>query len=187
MQRASPQQLHHALVGRLEVIAELTERLVDLESPTSSGEGVAAVIGLFEQRLREIGFVPRVVDVGLVAPVLDAVLEFGPGPTVLVLGHADTVWPCGTAADWRFARSGGRWSGPGVGDMKACLALAAAALEALVEVAVPTGGTVRFLVIPDEEAGSIASRKTIEAAASTASVCLTLEAARAYGGLVTSR
>ena len=187
MQRASPQQLRHALVGRLEAIAELTERLVELESPTSAGEGVAAVIALFEQRLREIGFVPRVVDVGLVAPVLDAVLEFGPGPTVLVLGHADTVWPCGTAADWRFARANGRWSGPGVGDMKACLVLAAAALEALVEVAAPTAGTVRFLVIPDEEAGSIASRKTIEAAASTASVCLTLEAARANGGLVTSR
>ena len=187
MQRASPQQLQHALVGRLEAIAELTEGLVELESPSSAGEGVAAVIALFEQRLRAIGFVTRAVDVGLVAPVLDAALEFGPGPTVLVLGHADTVWPCGTAADWRFARASGRWSGPGVGDMKACLALAAAALEALLEVAPPTAGTVRFLVIPDEEAGSIASRQIIEAAASTATVCLTLEAARPNGGLVTSR
>ena len=103
MQRASPQQLQHALVGRLEAIAELTEGLVELESPSSAGEGVAAVIALFEQRLRAIGFVTRAVDVGLVAPVLDAALEFGPGPTVLVLGHADTVWPCGTAADWRGA------------------------------------------------------------------------------------
>lgn len=187
MQRASPQQLRHALVSRLDAIAELTERLVDLESPTSAGEGVAAVIALFEQRLQAIGFATRSVDVGLVAPVLDAVLEFGPGPVVLVLGHADTVWPCGTTADWRFGRANGRWSGPGVGDMKACLTLAAAAVEALLEVAAPSRGSVRFLVVPDEEAGSVASRQVIEAAANTAAVCLTLEAARSNGGLVTSR
>jgi glutamate carboxypeptidase len=187
MEHASPQQLQNVLVGKLEAIAELTELLVEEESPTSAGEGVAAVLALFERRLRTIGFVTRSIDVGLVAPVLDAVLEFGPGPTVLVLGHADTVWPSGTGVDWRFARANGRWSGPGVGDMKACLVLAAAALEALLEVAPPNAGSVRFLVIPDEEAGSAASRQTIEEAASTAAACLTLEAARPNGGLVTSR
>ena len=187
MEHASPQQLQNVLVGKLEAIAELTELLVEEESPTSAGEGVAAVLALFERRLRTIGFVTRSIDVGLVAPVLDAVLEFGRGPTVLVLGHADTVWPSGTGVDWRFARANGRWSGPGVGDMKACLVLAAAALEALLEVAPPNAGSVRFLVIPDEEAGSAASRQTIEEAASTAAACLTLEAARPNGGLVTSR
>jgi len=187
MERASPQQLQNVLVGKLGAIAELTERLVEKESPTSAGEGVAAVLALFEKRLRAIGFVTRSIDVALVAPVLDAVLEFGPGPTVLVLGHADTVWPSGTAVEWRFARANGRWSGPGVGDMKACLVLAAAALEALLEVAPPNAGSVRFLVIPDEEAGSAASRQIIEEAASTAAACLTLEAARPNGGLVTSR
>ena len=48
-------------------------------------------------------------------PSADGRLVLGEGPTVLVLGHADTVWPAGTAANWPFAARGGWLHGPGVG------------------------------------------------------------------------
>ena len=59
--------------------------------------------------------------------------EVGPGGDgALVLGHLDTVWPAGTLADIPFRVDGDRATGPGIFDMKAGIAVAMAALEALV-------------------------------------------------------
>src|SRR5690349_9570348 len=42
----------------------------------------------------------------------------GPGPRVLLIGHMDTVFEEGTAADRAYLEDGGRAFGPGVSDMK---------------------------------------------------------------------
>jgi glutamate carboxypeptidase len=120
-------------------------------------------------------------------PVLDAQLRLGDGATILLLGHSDTVWPVGTAATRPFRADAGWLFGPGVGDMKCCLATAVLAIAALGRARPPGLGTVRLLVVPDEERGSTRSKPLIEAAARQAAACLVLEAARPGGGVVTGR
>lgn len=91
-------------------------------------------------------------------------------PPVLLLGHADTVWACGTLAERPFTVTAGRATGPGVFDMKAGLVLALDALEL-------AGGAdhVRMLVTGDEEQGSPTSRELIAQAAAGCGAVLVLE------------
>jgi glutamate carboxypeptidase len=115
-------------------------------------------------------------------------MELGRGSRVVLLGHADTVWPIGTTETWPFALSAdGQLTGPGVGDMKVCLATAVAALDVLAHTPPAGVGSVTLLVVPDEETGSTVSRAHIERALAASDACLTLEAARPGGGVVTSR
>ncbi len=106
---------------------------------------------------------------------------------LLVLGHSDTVHPIGMLADNPIRIEGDRLYGPGGYDMKAGIYLALTALSA----AHTPGSTplpVDLVVVPDEEVGSHASRKHIEAFASNAKYCLVAEPARANGGrCVTAR
>src|SRR6204780_2306580 len=53
------------------------------------------------------------------------------GGQIMVLGHTDTVYPLGTLAKMPFRIAGGCAWGPGTFDMKAGLALALAAVDAL--------------------------------------------------------
>ncbi len=43
---------------------------------------------------------------------------------LVILGHADTVWPAGGQPGWSFSQDGEYAYGPGVGDMKGGLAMA---------------------------------------------------------------
>ena len=176
-----------ALAARLDEIVGLTRRLVEVDSPTDVPSGVASVGEVVADAAAAEGAIVAVEPIDGYGPLLDANWYLGDGPTVLVLGHADTVWPSGTVAEWPFRVEGGLLSGPGVGDMKACLAVAVHALG-LVAAAQPAGvGTLRLLVVPDEEHGTVATRPAVEAAAREAAACLTLEAARPGGELVTGR
>lgn len=175
------------LAGELDAIVELTGRLVAIESPTTAHEGVAAVCETLAHAARAVGCEAAIEPLAGCGPLLDVRLRLGDGATILLLGHADTVWPVGTVATWPFRAGSGWLSGPGVGDMKCCLATALHAIAALGR-ARPAGlGTVRLLVVPDEERGSTRSRPVIETAARAAAACLVLEAARPGGGVVTGR
>ncbi|MHB8452643.1 MAG: M20 family metallopeptidase, partial [Mycobacteriales bacterium] len=102
-------------------------------------------------------------------------------PSVLLLGHLDTVWPLGTLARWPFAVDRDRASGPGVFDMKAGLVQLFATLGQLDDL---TG--IRVLVTSDEELGSPTSRKLVEDTARGARAALVLEPS-AGGALKTAR
>ena len=172
----------------LEAIVRLTADLVAIDSPTDYVEGVAAVVGRLALSCEEQGFDTRLTDLGAYGPILEARIHLGKGRRVLILGHSDTVWPVGTAASWPFEQhADGRLTGPGVGDMKACLATAVFTLGVIARSRPQGIGEVTLLVVPDEEVGSSASRRAIERAARAADACLTLEAARPGGGVVTSR
>ena len=73
------------------------------------------------------------------------------GPMVALLGHTDTVFPVGTAAQRPFRRDGDRCFGPGVADMKGGVLLAAAAVERLAAAPSRPFSEVRLLVCADEE------------------------------------
>jgi glutamate carboxypeptidase len=176
-----------ALADELAAIVDLTGRLVAIDSPTDHPAGVGDVCALLGRAARDAGCEVAIEPLGGCGPLLDARLRLGDGATVVILGHADTVWPVGTVASRPFRADAGWLSGPGTGDMKCCLATAVHAIAALGR-ARPDGlGSVRLLVVPDEERGSTVSRPLIESAARTADACLVLEAARPGGGVVTGR
>ena len=186
--RDAVQRALASLGDRSEEIVALTRELVELESPTDHVAGVTAVAERLATALEPRGARATLSPVPGHGPLLEARASFGTGAHVLLLGHADTLWPVGTTRRWPFEEhADGRLTGPGVGDMKSCLAVAVAVLDELAREHPDGLGAVTLLVVPDEETGSAESRASIERVARTADACLTLEAARPGGGIVTSR
>jgi glutamate carboxypeptidase len=100
-------------------------------------------------------------------------LRWGPAhPSVLLLGHLDTVWPIGTLERLPWSVDGDRLRGPGVFDMKAGIIQGLAAVHAL---GLSADAGVGFLLTSDEEIGSGTSRDLIEAAARDAAAVFVLE------------
>ncbi|MDX6742307.1 M20/M25/M40 family metallo-hydrolase [Actinocorallia sp. A-T 12471] len=176
------------LAPELPLILERTRRLVEIDSGSHDPEGVDAVSGLVGEYLAPLGFTVATRSIGRDrGRCFEATLRLGEGVSVLVLGHADTVWPGGTAAAWPFTRDGDVLTGPGVGDMKCALAMAVSAIGAALDTGLPGVGSITYALVPDEELGSVGSRAWIEELGRRADVCLTLEAGLDGGGLITSR
>ncbi|AWN30375.1 glutamate carboxypeptidase [Streptomyces sp. NEAU-S7GS2] len=106
----------------------------------------------------------------------------GGDPTVLILGHHDTVFPLGTLARRPFRVEDGRATGPGVFDMLGGLVQAIHGLAALDD-----RSGVEILVTADEEVGSRSSRALIEERALTCGAVLVFEGAAEGGALKTGR
>jgi glutamate carboxypeptidase len=103
------------------------------------------------------------------------------GDRILLLGHADTVWPAGETAERPFKIEDGRAFGPGVFDMKSGIVLMRMALCAL------KNKPVTVLLTSDEEAGSTSSRALIETEARQCKAVLVLEPSLPGGALKTAR
>ncbi|ROO86254.1 glutamate carboxypeptidase [Actinocorallia herbida] len=176
------------LAGELPLILERTRALVETDSGSHDPVGVDAVSGLIGAYLLPLGFAVSSTSIGPDrGGCFEATLTLGEGVSVLVLGHADTVWPAGTAAEWPFTREGDVLSGPGVGDMKCALAMAVSAIGAALEAGMPGVGRITYALVPDEELGSVGSRAWIEDLGRRTDVCFTLEAGLDGGGVITSR
>jgi glutamate carboxypeptidase len=167
-----------------EAMVNETERLASIDSGSGDADGIARVCDALGEILAGTGFAVRTrAEGGLAATMV------GEGTRrILLLGHADTVWPRGTAAAWPARRQDGMLSGPGVGDMKGCLVMTAHAAAAAREAGgLNRVGELELLVIPDEELGSVASRPWIEDRVAGAAGCLGLEAGWPGGGVVVER
>lgn len=109
-------------------------------------------------------------------------------PGILVLSHVDTVHPLGTLGSaLPIRREGDKVFGPGIYDMKGGLVLAAAAWRGLARAGLRTPLPVTFLFNPDEEVGSVGSRKHIEAEGDRSRYVLVTEPKRSGGRIVTER
>jgi glutamate carboxypeptidase len=107
--------------------------------------------------------------------------DFGGSPSVVLVGHVDTVWPLGTTDRWPFQVRSGRASGPGVFDMKAGI------VQLLYAVSwIERRRGIRIVLTCDEELGSPTSRALIEATATGAQAALVIEPS-ADGALKTAR
>jgi glutamate carboxypeptidase len=104
----------------------------------------------------------------------------------LMIGHTDTVFDDGTAAERPFRIEGDRAFGPGVSDMKAGLLTAFFAVRALQD-AGARFGELTFVCNPDEEIGSPFSGPHIKELAAGADVALVFEGARRNGDIVSAR
>lgn len=148
--------------------AERLAELVSIETPTGDVEGLAAA-----QRLVRSWLDPVIGESGIIETV-DGVEHLrwsgGDEPSVLLIGHLDTVFPKGTILDRPFLIDGDRATGPGVFDMKAGIVIMAEALE---RVARPR--EVAVLLTSDEEVGSLTSRALIEREATRSGTVLVLE------------
>lgn len=174
--------------AELPALLATAERVVNLDSGTYHPAGVNAVIDVWAAMLAEMGFALERRPVAERGDQLTARLALGSGPRILILGHADTVWPAGTVAEWPFGGDGNRLTGPGVGDMKTNVVMALHGLGMLVSDRSLSGiGSITVLIVPDEEIGSPQSRAWIEAEARRADISLTLEPARPEGGTVIGR
>jgi glutamate carboxypeptidase len=179
-----------ALAARLgsetEAMVAETTSLAAIDSGSDDAGGIARVCDELGRVLSASGLVVTPRREGGLAATMTG--EDRAGPRVLIVGHADTVWPAGTAADWPVRRDGDLLSGPGVGDMKGCLVMAAHVCAAVRDAGgLARIGTLELLVVPDEELGSVGSRAWIESRARDSHACLGLEAGWPGGGLDVER
>jgi glutamate carboxypeptidase len=161
------------------------EALVRLESPSTDKAAVDRCGAVLAGMLRAAGAEVDVLSQPERGNHLRGRLA-GEGRPVLLLGHFDTVWPIGTLERMPLRRDGDRLHGPGAFDMKAGIAMALTAVDALRATGTPHP-PITMLWTTDEEIGSGTSRETIETEARASAAVLVLEPALPGGGLKTAR
>lgn len=171
-------------------IVDTIQQLVEIESPSDVKAAVDRLGTVIASRFGELGGKVRVHRVEKAGNHIQVSFPArGELKPVLLLGHIDTVYPIGTISKMPFRVSKGRILGPGVADMKAGIALAFHAIEALLHW--NRGRLPRpldLLLVSDEEVGSASSRAATEALARGADAVLVLEPAQGpAGALKTAR
>jgi len=145
----------------LEEAAALTAQLVSIRSfPGEEGEVQQAIADWFTAQ----GLEPELSPTKGAHPNIIVRVANGPGPTLLLNGHTDTVlaahgW---TGDPWRGRRDGDRFYGLGAADMKAGVAAAMLATRALARAPERWSGVVIFTAVMDEEAFSIGARALVD-------------------------
>jgi glutamate carboxypeptidase len=186
-------------------LERLLKAIVETESHASQSMGVNAVGHLVAEPLARAGFsVERIVKepstsesrwlTDLMLPDHDfddlgdvwRLHRAGVGERVLILGDLDTAFLPGSSKLFPYEVNGDQALGPGVADAKGGLVVLAGAIRLLEELAW-TVPSMTVILSPDEQAGSLFSRPTIEAAVAESSVCLCMECAREGGNLMSSR
>jgi glutamate carboxypeptidase len=192
----------HVADAELEAIREIAEaglpgfladlaRLVNVDCGSYSPAGVNEIAnGVAAEMAANGGRVERVPDAGgrygdTVIGTFDG--RPGAGPRLLLIGHMDTVFDAGTAAERPFAIRDGIATGPGVTDMKSGLLAGLYAVKVLLAAGPLPYERLTYVANPDEEIGSPSSTPHIREIAAESDVCLVLECARANGDIVSSR
>jgi len=166
------------------------ERLVNLDCGSYTRDGVNQVASWTATFLARLGGeVTRHPDPdGVLGDTVEAVFRGEPGgPRALLIGHLDTVFPEGTAAERPFTLRDGVARGPGVTDMKSGLLTLLYGLEAALAAGPLPFERLTVIANPDEEIGSPSSTPHIERVARESQVAFSLECARANGDIVSSR
>jgi glutamate carboxypeptidase len=169
-----------------QAMVSLLAELVSIDSGSYNKEGVDAVEGRLRVRLEAAGIACELFPNPAFGACMAARLPGAAGGRPIVLmGHCDTVFPDGTAAERPFRIDGNRAFGPGVADMKAGLVINTFVLEALRRFGAPC--PVTGLYTADEEIASPSSRPFIEAEARDARAVFNAEPGRPSGNLVSRR
>src|SRR5436309_1308784 len=168
--------LREHFADRQHELLALTCALVEAESPSGDKEGSSAVVSLLASAAGSIGPVTSVERI--------TSEEFGEHlrirafasdddrPSILILGHTDTVHPRGAIKERPWRTEGDRIYGPGIFDMKANCALALEALRACEATGACPQSPITILLTCDEETGSPYGRGLVEAEARAARAVL---------------
>lgn len=162
--------------------------LVNVDCGTQTTEGVAVVANLMAKKYQDFGWHTEVVDLGsAVGPGVFATNKPNTDQfDVLLIGHMDTVFPPGTAAERPMSTDDTRLYGPGAADMKSGLLNILWALRSLDDKDIDRLA-IAVAMNPDEETGSVHSHKWLGEYAKKSRCVLVAEAARADGSLVKAR
>ncbi len=188
MSGESKHNIHNWLADQEAAMTDLLGRLVNIDSGSYNQEGVNRVGEVISQHLQSAGLNIRRIPTAVSADCIQA-YETPQAPArdhLLLLGHRDTVFPDGTAAQRPFRIENGKAFGPGVADMKAGLVMNTFVLEAFKKF----GGNrhpLTALYTVDEEIGSPDSRTIIEATAHGARGVFNAEPGRPPWKIVTAR
>jgi glutamate carboxypeptidase len=161
--------------------------LAAIDSQTVDKTGVDEVQAWLERQFRAAGFS---VERNRQELWGDDLIARRPGdgrPRVLLLGHADTVYPKGTAAARPLTLAGDRLMGPGTCDMKAGILTGLYAVRALDHAGWRNYGQITFIIVSDEEIEQRHSAGLLKSEGPKHDAVLTLEAARENGDVVTAR
>lgn len=161
--------------------------LTAMEAGTLNKPGVDAVQEWLQARLEGMGFTCTRDRQERLGDNLLAVHRGRGTERVMLLGHADTVFPVGTAAARPLSIQGNKVMGPGACDMKAGLLTGLYAVEALLHAGYDGWGAIHFLCVCDEEIHDRCSIPLIRQVARESDVAFTLEPARANGAIVVER
>jgi len=170
-------------------LAEL-EAMVNVDSGSYTPDGVNRVVDRCEQLFLDAGWAtdrrshdgaPRLGD------LLIARLDGTGDRRILLVGHTDTVFDAGTAAERPFTVDGSIARGPGVSDMKGGLLTGMFAVHALRDAGIDAFGHITYVCNPDEEIGSPFSGPVIRDLAVHHDVAFVLEGGRDNGDIVSSR
>lgn len=179
------------LVAYLE--SRLSDYLADLTTLTGMDSGsfdkddVNHVVDWLEARLTRLGFAVKRHPEPANGDNLRADRTGSGSGRVLLLGHSDTVYPHGTAAQRPLKIEGDKILAPGGADMKGGLLAGIYAVEALDALGYTDYERISFLIVSDEEIDERPSIPLIQATSREFDAVLTLEAARANGDIVTAR
>lgn len=171
---------------RVEIL-NLTQRLVECESPSGDAAGSRGVVDILLEEANNIASLQSaeritVPDYGEHLRLTFFNADANSSSRTLILGHTDTVHPRGSLALRPWRREGEKIYGPGIFDMKANCALALEAIRACAELELIKNQQVVVLLTCDEETGSASGRALVEEESQRASRVLVLEPS-APGGL----
>jgi glutamate carboxypeptidase len=157
--------------------------LVGHESPSSDKGAVDKVAKLFAEWARKAGGHIRWHRHRQHGDSLEACFgeRYRRERPVMILGHLDTVWDCGTIEHMPRKVTRERIAGPGVLDMKAGVIMALTAVE-IVQSLYLLRRPVTLLLHGDEEIGSPASRPVTESVAKRCSAVYVVEPAQGEAG-----
>ncbi len=161
----------------------LLEKIVNINTDGSNYRGLNSVRDILVQEFQKVGMTPSIYDVGNNHKVI-AFEWKNIKPTILLLGHIDTVFP----PDSQFQKltdAGDKLIGPGVIDMKGGVVLMLSVLRDLAKEGLYP--PVRVVINDDEESGSSNSKATLRSLTSHLQYGLVLEPGLEDGSVVTGQ
>jgi glutamate carboxypeptidase len=181
------QELKNFLQPALPQMIDTLRRFVVAESPSLEKAYADRCCGIIATEWRKHGLQVRQVPQKNRGDHLHIVSKSNasrPTGQLLVLGHYDTVYACGTLKKMPFHLSAGKAYGPGTFDMKAGIVQALFAHHALQKLNLGFSKRIVFLWTSDEEIGSDSSRKLIETEARCSDAVFVLEPSYGPRGLI---
>ncbi len=163
------------------------ETLVNTDCGTHNKAGVDAVGRVVRARLHEFGAEVLDFPQEKYGDMLYARWRGKGNARIVMIGHMDTVYSDGTAAQFPFHRRGARLMGPGVSDMKSGLLAGIYAAHAVAQSGFDQFAEIGIFCNSEEEIGSPVSRGLYPQFARGADAALILEAARESGAIVSAR
>lgn len=163
------------------------ELLVNIDSGSYNIDGINKVANFLKNRYEELGF--KVIEHKFsqsAGKCLEISNKDKEDIDVLIIGHMDTVFPDGTAAERPFTIKGDRAYGPGVADMKSGL-LSTLYSMSLIDPAILDKLSICIFHNSDEEISSVYSKNKIKDLARRSKYAFIMEPGRADGSMVIER